>query len=133
MIIVDAETPKSCGGCKAYGTDVCTKWMELSAINGLGYNRHPDCPIKGEYQERDQTREVLLKLLDMCREVDGLQIEVGSCVDEVWIEIYRGNNRHRRVIAREIIEGYADCEELLKTVIGLCNKSMPEYEERKRK
>ena len=133
MIIVDAETPKSCGGCKASGTDVCTKWMDMSAINGIGHNRHPDCPIKGEYQERDQTREVLLKLLDMCREVDELRIVIGSCIDEVWIEIYRGNNRNRIVIERGKIEGYVDCEELLKTAIELCDKSMSEYEERKRK
>ena len=128
MIIVDAEMPKSCGGCKASGTGVCTKWMDASAINGIGYNRHPNCPIKGEYQEDDRMGETLLKLLDMCRETDGLRIEIGTHCDEVWIEIYRGNRRRRRVIQKEMIEGYADCEGLLETAIGMCDIEMSDGE-----
>lgn len=46
VIVTGMEVPRSCGGCEASGTGVCKLWMKSSEINGIGYNRHSDCPLK---------------------------------------------------------------------------------------
>ena len=46
VIATGMDMPRSCGSCEASGTGVCKLWMKSSEINGIGYNRHPDCPIK---------------------------------------------------------------------------------------
>ena len=42
LIIEGAVMPKSCGGCKASGTDVCKVWMKSKDLSA----RHPDCPLR---------------------------------------------------------------------------------------
>lgn len=74
-------------------------------------------------------REALLKLIDMCKETDGLWIEIGKfCFEEVWITIIRDNRRCRRVITRDLIEKYEDTETLMKTMIKYCDDVMKSEE-----
>ena len=42
LIIEGAEMPKSCGGCRASGTDVCKVWMKSKDLSV----RHPGCPLQ---------------------------------------------------------------------------------------
>ena len=74
-------------------------------------------------------RDTLLKLIDMCKETDGLWIEINPFFDEVWVNIFRGERRCRRVIARHIIEECEDAETLLKNTIKMCEYDMLESEE----
>ena len=74
-------------------------------------------------------REALLKLIDMCKETDGLWIEINPYFGEVWVSIFRGERRYRRVIARHLIEECEDAEMLMKTVIKICNDAMLKSEE----
>ena len=74
-------------------------------------------------------REALLKLIDMCKETDGLWIEINPFFDEVWVNIFRGERRCRRVITRDLIEEYEDTETLIKTVIKICDDAMLKSEE----
>lgn len=74
-------------------------------------------------------KETLLKLIDMCKETDGLCIEINSFFDEVWVSIFRGERRCRQLITRDLIEESEDAETLMKTVIKICDDAMEEIEE----
>ena len=75
-------------------------------------------------------REALLKLMDMCKETDGLWIEIDPFFNEVSVNILRGERRCRRVITRRLIEECEDAETLIKTVIKICDNDMKSEEAR---
>ena len=67
-------------------------------------------------------REALLKLIDMCKETDGLWIEIDpSFFGDVRVTISRNGRRCRRAITRDLIEECEDTETLMKTMIKYCD------------
>lgn len=74
-------------------------------------------------------RETLLKLLDMCKETDGISFELGTgYLNGIRVVISRGNKIRSYVISREALEKYDNPETIIKTVIEMLVATFTESE-----
>jgi hypothetical protein len=85
IVIKDMDMPKTCGGCRMSGTDVCTEWFGLKGYE-MGNKRADTCPLQEIGGTNGEVMELLfgISLNDFKATWGG-----GDITDEWWNASYK--------------------------------------------